>query len=76
MDRYVIVGPSEDLGYKLLLLFTLASIDKVLNVHIAMAEGFGNAGGAHEPLAWQRQMAVLLLPYGKSERTDNSLLQS
>ena len=30
-----------------------------------MVVGPGNAGGSREPPPWQRQMAVLVLPYGK-----------
>jgi hypothetical protein len=44
-------------------------------MHIAIVVGLGNAGGSHRPLAWQRQMAALALPYGKSGSINNCLFQ-
>jgi len=47
-----------------------------LKMHIAMIVSFGIAGGSHEPLTDSRQMAVLLLPYGKLDCTCNCFLQA
>ncbi|EAQ75066.1 hypothetical protein [Synechococcus sp. WH 5701] len=58
-----------------LLLLALTPTGKNFNMHLAMVVGLGNTGDSHERLASRRQMAVLKLPDGKSERTDNCFFQ-
>jgi hypothetical protein len=66
---------SRSRSYAILTL-SLVPIGKEINIYLAMVVGLGNAGGSHETLLWQRQMAVLVLPYGKPGCTGNCLLQS
>lgn len=63
------------LSHMLLILFVLSSIGKEFGMHLAKVVGLGNAGGSNEPQCWQRQMAALALPYGKTYRTGNWVLQ-
>ena len=51
-----------------ILLLALFTLNKEINMHLAMVMDFGNAEGSHGPLAWQGQMAALALPYGKPDR--------
>jgi hypothetical protein len=43
---------------------------------LAMVGGRGNAGGSRVSLEWLRHMAVLTLPYGKTDCAGICLLQS
>jgi hypothetical protein len=61
------------LGYMLLILVAIPPICKEFSMHFAKFVGLENAGGSNEPRC---QMAVLVLPYGKTDRTRNCLLQS
>lgn len=58
------------------LVLALVPAGKEITIYLAMVVGIGNAGCSHETLPWQRQMAVLVLPYGKPGCTGHCLLQS
>jgi hypothetical protein len=60
----------------LLIALTLSPIYQSFSMHLAKFVGLGNGGGFKEPQWWQRQMAVLPLPYGKTYRTGNWVLKS
>jgi hypothetical protein len=67
---------ANGLSYKILVLVVLSPICKEFGVNLAMFVGLGNAGGSNVPQWWQRQMAVLALPHGKTCRTGNWVLKS
>jgi hypothetical protein len=75
-DRYVVSDYSEGLCYMLLILLVLSLICKEFGMHFAKFVGLGNAGGSNVPQWYQRQMAVLALPHGKTYRTGNWVLKS
>jgi hypothetical protein len=66
----------SDLSYTILILVVLSPICKEFGVHLAKFVGLGNAGGSNVPQWYQRQMAVLVLPHGKTYRTGNWVLKS
>jgi hypothetical protein len=57
------------LSYTLLILLVLLSIFESFSMDLVTIVGLGNAGGSDEPQWWQRQMAVLPLPHGKTFRS-------
>ena len=63
------VTTSNGLIYTILILVVLSPVCKEFGMHLAKFVGFGNAGGSNVPQWWQRQMAVLALPHGKTCRT-------
>lgn len=63
------------LCYMLLILLVLSPICKEFGMHLAKFVGLGNAGGSNVPQWQQRQMAVLVLPHGKTYRTGNWVLK-
>jgi hypothetical protein len=67
---------ANDLSYTILILVVLSPICKEFGMQLAKFVGFGNAGGSNVPQWYQRQMAVLALPHGKTYRTGNWVLKS
>ena len=70
------VTTSNGLIYTILILVVLSPVCKEFGMHLAKFVGFGNAGGSNVPQWWQRQMAVLALPHGKTYRTGSWVLKS
>lgn len=66
----------NDLSYTILILVVLSPICKEFGMHLAKFVGLGNAGGSNGPQWYQRQMAVLALPHGKTYLTGNWVLKS
>ena len=69
------VTTSNGLIYTILILVVLSPVCKEFGMHLAKFVGFGNAGGSNVPQWWQRQMAVLALPHGKTYRTGSWVLK-
>jgi hypothetical protein len=63
-------------SYTIPILVVLSPICKEFGMHLAKFVGLGNAGGSNVPQWWQRQMAVLALPHGKTYRTGSWVLKS
>jgi hypothetical protein len=72
----LLVTIANGLSYTILILVVLSPICKDFGMHLAKFVGLGNAGGSNVPQWWQRQMAVLALPHGKTYRTGNWVLKS
>ena len=64
------------LSYTILILIFLSPVCKEFGMHLAKFVGLGNAGGSNVPQWWQRQMAVLALPHGRTYRTGSWVLKS
>ena len=64
------------LSYTILILVVLSPVCKEFGMHLAKFVGLGNAGGLNVPQWYQRQMAVLALPHGRTYRTGNWVLKS
>jgi hypothetical protein len=61
----------NDLSYTILILVVLSPVCKEFGMQLAKFVGLDNAGGSNVPQWYQRQMAVLALPHGKTYRTGN-----
>ena len=64
------------LSYTILILVVLSPVCKEFGMRLAKFVGLGNAGGSNVPQWYQRQMAVLSLPHGKTWRTGSWVLKS
>ena len=68
---------ANGLSYAILILVILSPVFKEFGMHLAKKfVGLENAGGSNVPQWWQRQMAVLALPHGRTYRTGNWVLKS
>ena len=63
-------------SYTLLILVVLSPVCKEFGMHLAKCVVLGNAGGSNVPQWYQRQMAVLSLPHGRTYRAGNWVLKS
>ena len=72
----LLVTIANDLSYTILILVVLSPIFKEFGMHLATFVGLGNAGGSNVPQWWQRQMAVLALPHGRTYRTGSWVLKT
>ena len=72
----LLVTIANSLSYTILILVILSPICKEFGMHLAKLVVLGNAGGSNVPQWWQRQMAMLALPHGRTYRTGSWVLKS
>jgi hypothetical protein len=72
----LLVTIANGLSYTTLILVILSPICKEFGMHLAKFVGLGNAGGSSVPQWYQRQMAMLALPHGRTYRTGSWVLKS